>query len=90
MCDMTCFVLFSPIKVITNANNTLNGISSSSVCTEVIQSAQGMEYLLGEEKHRPSNDPRCPLRSGHLSRKNKSDLLSDKCTFSRFLQEAAR
>ncbi|MEQ2182280.1 hypothetical protein GOODEAATRI_020673, partial [Goodea atripinnis] len=33
--------------VITKANNTLNGISSSSVCTEVIQSAQGMEYLLG-------------------------------------------
>ena len=37
------------IKVITKANNILNGISSSSVCTEVIQSAQGMEYLLGEE-----------------------------------------
>ncbi|KAJ3590231.1 hypothetical protein NHX12_008185 [Muraenolepis orangiensis] len=34
-------------SVITNANNTLNGISSSSVCTEVIHSAQGMEYLLG-------------------------------------------
>lgn len=37
------------MKVITKANNVLNGISSSSVCTEVIQSAQGMEYLLGEE-----------------------------------------
>lgn len=37
------------MKVITKANNILNGISSSSVCTEVIQSAQGMEYLLGEE-----------------------------------------
>ena len=35
-------------QVITKANNTLNGISSSAVCTEVIQSAQGMEYLLGE------------------------------------------
>ncbi|RXM93982.1 Synergin gamma [Acipenser ruthenus] len=34
-------------KVINKANDTLNGISSSSVCTEVIQSAQGMEYLLG-------------------------------------------
>uniref|UniRef100_A0A8C3YH74 Synergin gamma n=1 Tax=Catagonus wagneri TaxID=51154 RepID=A0A8C3YH74_9CETA len=33
--------------VIKKANDTLNGISSSSVCTEVIQSAQGMEYLLG-------------------------------------------
>lgn len=41
--------LCSHIKVITKANNTLNSISSSSVCTEVIQSAQGMEYLLGEE-----------------------------------------
>lgn len=39
------------MQVITKANNTLNGISSSSVCTEVIQSAQGMEYLLGEESH---------------------------------------
>lgn len=37
------------LKVITKANNILNGISSSAVCTEVIQSAQGMEYLLGEE-----------------------------------------
>ncbi|MGH0185030.1 UNVERIFIED_CONTAM: hypothetical protein FKN15_016798 [Acipenser sinensis] len=34
-------------EVINKANDTLNGISSSSVCTEVIQSAQGMEYLLG-------------------------------------------
>lgn len=41
-----CAVTF---KVITNANNILNSISSSSVCTEVIQSAQGMEYLLGRE-----------------------------------------
>lgn len=41
-----CVVTF---KVITNANNILNSISSSSVCTEVIQSAQGMEYLLGRE-----------------------------------------
>uniref|UniRef100_A0A2K5LNS0 Synergin gamma n=1 Tax=Cercocebus atys TaxID=9531 RepID=A0A2K5LNS0_CERAT len=35
------------LGVIKKANDTLNGISSSSVCTEVIQSAQGMEYLLG-------------------------------------------
>ncbi|XP_077466658.1 synergin gamma [Stigmatopora argus] len=39
--------LESALEVITKANNTLNGISSSAVCTEVIQSAQGMEYLLG-------------------------------------------
>ncbi|XP_061536974.1 synergin gamma isoform X8 [Phycodurus eques] len=39
--------LESALEVITKANNTLNGISSSSVCTEVILSAQGMEYLLG-------------------------------------------
>ncbi|XP_026880497.2 synergin gamma isoform X6 [Electrophorus electricus] len=39
--------LESALQVITTANNTLNGISSSSVCTEVIQSAQGMEYLQG-------------------------------------------
>uniref|UniRef100_A0A3P9M1N4 Synergin, gamma n=1 Tax=Oryzias latipes TaxID=8090 RepID=A0A3P9M1N4_ORYLA len=39
--------LESALEVITKANNTLNSISSSAVCTEVIQSAQGMEYLLG-------------------------------------------
>ncbi|XP_036821623.1 synergin gamma isoform X6 [Oncorhynchus mykiss] len=39
--------LVSALQVITKANNTLNSISSSTVCTEVIQSAQGMEYLLG-------------------------------------------
>uniref|UniRef100_A0A8C4ZLA6 Synergin, gamma n=1 Tax=Gadus morhua TaxID=8049 RepID=A0A8C4ZLA6_GADMO len=39
--------LESALEVITKANNTLNGISSSSVCTEVIQSAQGMDYLMG-------------------------------------------
>ncbi|XP_043439729.1 synergin gamma isoform X33 [Prionailurus bengalensis] len=39
--------LGSALDVIKKANDTLNGISSSSVCTEVIQSAQGMEYLLG-------------------------------------------
>nr|XP_014436849.1 synergin gamma [Pelodiscus sinensis] len=39
--------LESALQVIKKANGTLNGISSSSVCTEVIQSAQGMEYLLG-------------------------------------------
>ncbi|XP_068387505.1 synergin gamma isoform X2 [Eschrichtius robustus] len=39
--------LGSALEVIRKANDTLNGISSSSVCTEVIQSAQGMEYLLG-------------------------------------------
>ncbi|XP_056330497.1 synergin gamma isoform X4 [Danio aesculapii] len=42
--------LESALQVITTANNTLNGISSSTVCTEVIQSAQGMEYLLGVVK----------------------------------------
>ncbi|XP_036882921.1 synergin gamma isoform X3 [Manis javanica] len=39
--------LGSALDVIKKANDTLNGISSSSVCTEVIQSAKGMEYLLG-------------------------------------------
>nr|XP_006641143.1 PREDICTED: synergin gamma isoform X9 [Lepisosteus oculatus] len=39
--------LESALQVINKANNTLNSISSSAVCTEVIQSAQGMEYLLG-------------------------------------------
>ncbi|KAM5273884.1 synergin gamma isoform 9-T9 [Ctenodactylus gundi] len=39
--------LGSALEVIKKANDTLNGISSSTVCTEVIQSAQGMEYLLG-------------------------------------------
>ncbi|KAM6463574.1 synergin gamma isoform 7-T8 [Liasis olivaceus] len=39
--------LESALQVIKKANDILNGISSSSVCTEVIQSVQGMEYLLG-------------------------------------------
>ncbi|XP_051014124.1 synergin gamma [Acomys russatus] len=39
--------LGSALDVIKKANDTLNGISSSAVCTEVIQSVQGMEYLLG-------------------------------------------
>ncbi|XP_066465307.1 synergin gamma isoform X3 [Eleutherodactylus coqui] len=39
--------LESALQVIKKANDALNGISSSSVCTEVIQSANGMEYLLG-------------------------------------------
>ncbi|XP_043910837.1 synergin gamma [Protopterus annectens] len=39
--------LESVLQVIRKANDTLNGISSSSICTEVIQSTQGMEYLLG-------------------------------------------
>ncbi|XP_068125473.1 synergin gamma isoform X2 [Hyperolius riggenbachi] len=39
--------LESALQVIKKANDALNGISSSSVCTEVIRSAHGMEYLLG-------------------------------------------
>lgn len=39
--------LETALQIIKKANDTLNGISSSSVCTEVIQSVQGMEYLLG-------------------------------------------
>ncbi|XP_069827565.1 synergin gamma isoform X2 [Dendropsophus ebraccatus] len=39
--------LESALQVIKKANDALNGISSSAVCTEVIQSAHGMEYLLG-------------------------------------------
>ncbi|XP_032902229.1 synergin gamma isoform X3 [Amblyraja radiata] len=39
--------LESALQVINKASETLNGISSSTVCTEVIQSTQGMEYLLG-------------------------------------------
>ncbi|XP_045155849.1 synergin gamma isoform X5 [Echinops telfairi] len=39
--------LGSALDAIKKANDTLNGISSSTVCTEVIQSARGMEYLLG-------------------------------------------
>ncbi|MFT7803714.1 synergin gamma [Arapaima gigas] len=39
--------LESALQVISKANSILNSISSSAVCTEVIQSAQGMEYLLG-------------------------------------------
>ncbi|KAM9292311.1 synergin gamma-like [Gastrophryne carolinensis] len=35
------------LQVIKKANDALNGISSSTVCTEVIRSSHGMEYLLG-------------------------------------------
>ncbi|XP_043574306.1 synergin gamma isoform X5 [Chiloscyllium plagiosum] len=39
--------LESALQVMRKASDTLNGISSSTVCNEVIQSTQGMEYLLG-------------------------------------------
>ncbi|XP_071944176.1 synergin gamma-like [Antedon mediterranea] len=39
--------LTSCLKVIQQANDTLNNISSSSVCNEVIKSVDGAEYLKG-------------------------------------------
>uniref|UniRef100_A0A8C4NAU7 Synergin gamma C-terminal domain-containing protein n=1 Tax=Eptatretus burgeri TaxID=7764 RepID=A0A8C4NAU7_EPTBU len=35
------------LQVIKKANDIFNGITSSAVCTEVVQSEQGMEYLAG-------------------------------------------
>ncbi|XP_061916357.1 synergin gamma isoform X2 [Entelurus aequoreus] len=70
--------LESALEVITNANNTLNGISSSSVCTEVIQSAQGMEYLLGVvEVYRVSRRVELGIKATAVCSEKLQQLLKD-------------
>ncbi|KAF7646473.1 hypothetical protein LDENG_00187660 [Lucifuga dentata] len=70
--------LESALEVITKANNTLNSISSSSVCTEVIQSAQGMEYLLGVvEVYRVTRRVELGIKATAVCCKKLQQLLKD-------------
>uniref|UniRef100_A0A665T4J2 EH domain-containing protein n=1 Tax=Echeneis naucrates TaxID=173247 RepID=A0A665T4J2_ECHNA len=70
--------LESAMEVITKANNTLNSISSSSVCTEVIQSAQGMEYLLGVvEVYRVTRRVELGIKATAVSSEKLQQLLKD-------------
>ncbi|XP_051962858.1 synergin gamma-like isoform X3 [Xyrauchen texanus] len=70
--------LESALQVITTANNTLNGISCSSVCTEVIQSAQGMEYLLGVvEVYRVTKRVELGIKATAVCSEKLQELLKD-------------
>ncbi|XP_040100039.1 synergin gamma isoform X13 [Oryx dammah] len=70
--------LGSALEVIKKANDTLNGISSSSVCTEVIQSAQGMEYLLGVvEVYRVTKRVELGIKATAVCSENLQQLLKD-------------
>ncbi|XP_056612119.1 synergin gamma isoform X3 [Triplophysa dalaica] len=70
--------LESSLKVITTANNSLNGISSSIVCTEVIQSAQGMEYLLGVvEVYRVTKRVELGIKATAVCSEKLQELLKD-------------
>ncbi|XP_024911059.1 synergin gamma isoform X5 [Cynoglossus semilaevis] len=66
------------LEVISKANNILNSISSSSVCTEVIQSAQGMEYLLGVvEVYRVTRRVELAIKATAVSSEKLQQLLTD-------------
>ncbi|XP_034025076.1 synergin gamma isoform X3 [Thalassophryne amazonica] len=70
--------LESALEVISKANNTLNSISSSSVCTEVIQSAQGMEYLLGVvEVYRVTRRVELGIKAAAVCSEKLQELLKD-------------
>ncbi|XP_074118165.1 synergin gamma isoform X11 [Sminthopsis crassicaudata] len=70
--------LGSALLIIKKANDTLNGISSSSVCTEVIQSAQGMEYLLGVvEVYRVTKRVELGIKATAVCSENLQQLLKD-------------
>ncbi|XP_060743582.1 synergin gamma isoform X5 [Tachysurus vachellii] len=70
--------LESAFQVIATANNTLNGISSSTVCTEVIQSAQGMEYLLGVvEVYRVARRVELGIKATAVCSEKLQELLKD-------------
>ncbi|KAM6174428.1 synergin gamma isoform 5-T5 [Erethizon dorsatum] len=70
--------LGSALDVIKKANDTLNGISSSAVCTEVIQSAQGMEYLLGVvEVYRVTKRVELGIKATAVCSENLQQLLKD-------------
>nr|XP_055052097.1 synergin gamma isoform X8 [Misgurnus anguillicaudatus] len=70
--------LESALQVISTANNSLNGISSSTVCTEVIQSAQGMEYLLGVvEVYRVTKRVELGIKATAVCSEKLQELLKD-------------
>ncbi|XDV32566.1 hypothetical protein PO909_003351 [Leuciscus waleckii] len=70
--------LESALQVINTANNTLNSISSSTVCTEVIQSAQGMEYLLGVvEVYRVTKRVELGIKATAVCSEKLQELLKD-------------
>ncbi|KAM3616479.1 uncharacterized protein V6R79_018837 [Siganus canaliculatus] len=70
--------LENALEVISKANNILNGISSSSVCTEVIQSAQGMEYLLGVvEVYRVTRRVELGIKATAVCSEKLQELLKD-------------
>ncbi|XP_053502433.1 synergin gamma isoform X7 [Ictalurus furcatus] len=70
--------LESALQVISTANNTLNGISSSTVCTEVIQSARGMEYLLGVvEVYRVARRVELGIKATAVCSEKLQELLKD-------------
>ncbi|XP_052323582.1 synergin gamma isoform X9 [Oncorhynchus keta] len=70
--------LVSALQVITKANNTLNSISRSTVCTEVIQSAQGMEYLLGVvEVYRVTKRVELGIKATAVCSEKLQELLKD-------------
>ncbi|NXN96149.1 SYNRG protein, partial [Rhinopomastus cyanomelas] len=70
--------LESALQVIKKANDILNGISSSSVCTEVIQSAQGMEYLLGVvEVYRVTKRVELGIKATAVCSEKLQELLKD-------------
>uniref|UniRef100_A0A8C5DZ16 EH domain-containing protein n=1 Tax=Gouania willdenowi TaxID=441366 RepID=A0A8C5DZ16_GOUWI len=70
--------LESALEVINKANNILNSISSSSVCTEVIQSAQGMEYLLGVvEVYRVTRRVELGIKATAVCSEKLQELLKD-------------
>ncbi|KAK2496395.1 hypothetical protein MC885_015231 [Smutsia gigantea] len=66
------------LDVIKEANDTLNSISSSPVCTEVIQSAKGMEYLLGvAEVYRATRRVELGIKATAVRSKNLQQVLKD-------------
>ncbi|XP_036380019.1 synergin gamma-like isoform X2 [Megalops cyprinoides] len=70
--------LESALQVISKANNTLNSISSSAICTEVIQSAQGMEYLLGVvEVYRVTKRVELGIKATAVCSEKLQELLKD-------------
>ncbi|XP_018412293.1 PREDICTED: synergin gamma isoform X2 [Nanorana parkeri] len=70
--------LESALQVVKKANDALNGISSSAVCTEVIRSAHGMEYLLGViEVYRVTKRVELGIKSTAVCSEKLQNLLKD-------------
>uniref|UniRef100_A0A3B3RY60 Synergin gamma n=1 Tax=Paramormyrops kingsleyae TaxID=1676925 RepID=A0A3B3RY60_9TELE len=69
--------LESALQVISKANDTLNNISSSAVCTEVIQSEQGMDYLLVVEVYRVTKRVELGIKATAVCSEKLQNLLKD-------------